>query len=345
MSAGNDGVKNKGRSLNVLSAVKSIVVKAAFLCLAHALIIAMARVNGVPMYRLYRDGRNLKKPVEDLLNASGVDLTNGGGLDELRQFQEHLWDYKILVYDGLNSDRLTFSGNSLSDKKLYLLFDKESHHFNVIVNIKAAMAKRYICNACDALYDFTHKCDKVCSMCTCTPPCTKTQWKHCDTCNRSFLNDTCFQNHVTLRVKGKLIFAWKQICKTCSFLVTSDNKHECVKRFCNVCNKLRHAGHFCYMSPLKPSKLSSKYMYVFFDIESSQDLERNQGSFEHVPNLLWAQQMCSKCETNEDLNIDCEQCGNRIHVFWQDPIDKFIEYLRENRPHADKIYVIAHNAR
>jgi len=46
-----NGLENtKGRSLNVLSAIKRsiVVVKAAFLCLTHALIIAMARVNGDP---------------------------------------------------------------------------------------------------------------------------------------------------------------------------------------------------------------------------------------------------------------------------------------------------------
>jgi hypothetical protein len=39
----------------------------------------------------------LEKHVEDLLKASCVDLTNGGGLEELRQFQEYLSDYKIAV--------------------------------------------------------------------------------------------------------------------------------------------------------------------------------------------------------------------------------------------------------
>jgi hypothetical protein len=46
----------------------------------------------------------LQKPVEDLLKASGVDLTNGGGLEELRQFQEYLSDNKTVVFDGLRPD-------------------------------------------------------------------------------------------------------------------------------------------------------------------------------------------------------------------------------------------------
>jgi hypothetical protein len=53
MPAGNGREKTKGRSLDVLSAVKRsiVVLKATFLCLAHALIIAMARVNGDPKYK------------------------------------------------------------------------------------------------------------------------------------------------------------------------------------------------------------------------------------------------------------------------------------------------------
>jgi hypothetical protein len=69
----------------------------------------MARVNGDPKYATYRDGKCFQKPVE-ILKASGVDLSYGGGLEELQQFQEYISDYTITVYDGLNPDRLLFSG-------------------------------------------------------------------------------------------------------------------------------------------------------------------------------------------------------------------------------------------
>jgi len=36
---------------------------------------------------------------------------------------------------------------SLSAKKLYLLYDRDSGHYNVITNVKGAMAKKYICNS------------------------------------------------------------------------------------------------------------------------------------------------------------------------------------------------------
>jgi len=73
------------------------------------------------------------------------------GLEELQQFQDYLSDYKIVVFDGLSPDRLIFSGNSHSAKKLYLLYYSNSRHYNVITKIKAAMTKKYICNAYDTL--------------------------------------------------------------------------------------------------------------------------------------------------------------------------------------------------
>jgi hypothetical protein len=153
--------KTKERSLDVLSAIKRsiVVVKAAFLCLANAIIFAMAQVNGDPKYKSYINRRRLDKPVDDLLKASGVDLSNGGDLEELKQFQEYLSDYKIIVYDGLRPDRLIFSRNFLSAMQLYLLYDSDSGHYNVITNIKAAIAKKYVCNACDNSYDKTYKCE------------------------------------------------------------------------------------------------------------------------------------------------------------------------------------------
>ena len=79
MPAANSGVRTKGRLLNVMRAIKNsiVTVKSALNCLAYALIIAMASVNGDPKYQSYRDGKGLKKPVEDLLKDSGVDLSNG----------------------------------------------------------------------------------------------------------------------------------------------------------------------------------------------------------------------------------------------------------------------------
>jgi len=78
-----------------------------------------------------------------------VYLSIGGGFEELRQFQDNLSDYQIIVLDGLNPDRVMFSGNSISAKKLHLLYDRDNEHYNVITYLKGGMAKKFICNGCD----------------------------------------------------------------------------------------------------------------------------------------------------------------------------------------------------
>jgi hypothetical protein len=136
------------------------------------------------------------------------------------------------------------------------------------------MAKRFICNACDTLYDKTHNCKNACSLCTAVSNCTKGIEKYCGTCNRTFASETCFQNHVTLKVQNKLVCQWKRVCRTCSVIVSGSKRHECFKPFCSMCNKHQPTGHLCYMSPLKQTKLSDRFMFVFFYVESTQDLER-----------------------------------------------------------------------
>jgi hypothetical protein len=217
-----------------------------------------------------------------------------------------------------------FSGNSVSTKKLYLLYDSDAGLYNVITNLKATMAKTYKCEACDTLYDFTHKCDKNCFRCPTTPLCVKDWSRYCGTCNRWFLSEMCFQNYLVLKKKGKLVCQWKQICRKCNYLVTGDSKHECNKNICNYCNKKQPLDHYCYVTPLLTSKLSNKYLFVFFDTECTQDLEKLDGSFLHTPNLICTQQMCSVCQNEEDMELDCKQCGKRTHEFWVDPIGKFI---------------------
>jgi len=82
-----------------------------------------------------------------------------------------------------------------------------------------------------------------------------------------------------------------------------------------------------------------------FDTECIQNLQKCDASFKHILNLIRVQQMCSKCETVDDLSIDCEQCVKRIHMFWEETVSKFIEYLRLSIPFAYKVYVISDKSR
>ena len=62
-----------------------------------------------PKYISYRDANDLKQPVQNLLSASGVNLNNAGGFNEIEHIQNYLSDYKIIVYYGLSRDRVIVS--------------------------------------------------------------------------------------------------------------------------------------------------------------------------------------------------------------------------------------------
>jgi len=99
MPLGLGGIKTLGRPLSVMAYLKNIVqVKAESNCLAHALIIAVAKVDNYANYKAYRQGRKIRSVVQNLLQETGIDLTNGAGIPELNSFQELFQDYKIVVY-------------------------------------------------------------------------------------------------------------------------------------------------------------------------------------------------------------------------------------------------------
>jgi hypothetical protein len=187
--------------LDTLAHVKKSIlhVNADSNCLAHALVIAIAKVENDPDYNSYRRGYKIRPVVQRVLETIGIDLSNGGGIPELERFQDHFRDqYKIVVYGGLNCDSIYFEGQVDAPKRLNLLLDEVNRHYRVINSLTGAMARRYICHACGkgCETDLTHECDQICRDCKGSPPC-KFAGTHvpCTSCNRYFRSQTCFNNH------------------------------------------------------------------------------------------------------------------------------------------------------
>jgi hypothetical protein len=112
-------IPTKGRLLSTMAHLKrSIVeVKAENNCLAHALVIAIAKLTNDPDYVAYRKAWKIRTVVDHLIETTGIDLTDGGGIPELMKFQEHFKDYRIVVFGGLNWEDLVFDGKVESEKK------------------------------------------------------------------------------------------------------------------------------------------------------------------------------------------------------------------------------------
>ena len=320
-------VKTKGRQIDNLAHLKQSIVRvdADTNCLAHALVIAIAKVNNDPNYNSYRRGYKIHPEVHRLLETTGIDLSNGGGIPELERFQDHFGDqYKIVVYTGLNCDAIMFEGLVDSPKRINLLYDDVTRHYHVINSLTGAMAKQYVCTACNkgCRRDVTHVCDQICSDCRQSPPCIFAGTRvPCAACNRHFRSQTCFDNHKKPPGgKKKTICERVRRCATCDEIIIIDDKskkqkHECHKRFCKNCGCNRETGHLCYMAPLAPEMPSSdKVLYVFYDFETTQDTPISDTATVHVPNLVCVQQFCTLCEGELDIERDCERCGKRKHI-------------------------------
>ena len=98
-------LRTEGRQLANLAHLKCsiIEVRAEHNCLAHALLIAIARIDGHPNYQSFRNGNKIR--------PTGIDLTQGGGIPEIIIFQEHFHEYKIVVYESLHCDNIIYEGH------------------------------------------------------------------------------------------------------------------------------------------------------------------------------------------------------------------------------------------
>jgi hypothetical protein len=95
-----------------------VEVKAENNCLAHALIVAIARGTNDPNYKAYIQGRKIPTVVDLLLETTGIDVKDDGGIPELIKYQKHFIVYRIIVYGGLNCEDIFFDGQVESEKRI-----------------------------------------------------------------------------------------------------------------------------------------------------------------------------------------------------------------------------------
>jgi len=95
--------------------------------LAHALVIAKAKVYGDPNCNSYRRGYKIRHVVDRLIETTGIDLSADGGVPELMRFQ-HLKEYRIVVFGRLKCEDIYFDGQVELEKRINLV----KRHYHVI---------------------------------------------------------------------------------------------------------------------------------------------------------------------------------------------------------------------
>jgi hypothetical protein len=81
-------IKRKGIPLATMAHLKTsmVEVRDEENCSAHALVIAIARLNNDPNYKAYSQGHKIRPVFRQILKTKGIDLKNGGRIPELTRF-------------------------------------------------------------------------------------------------------------------------------------------------------------------------------------------------------------------------------------------------------------------
>ena len=136
--------------------------------------------------------------------------------------------------------------------------------------------------------DVTQVSDQTFSNCMAGIPCdfsaVRLPWTEY---NRHFSSQTCFANNKQSTSSKKYICECRRSFATCRDLVTRGN-HECIKRYCEICNQKKDIGYLCYVRPMKDVSPpnANKVLYVFYDIETTSYKINSVTAKSHMPNLV-----------------------------------------------------------
>ena len=302
------------------------------LCLLHAILIAKAYCDKEKKAHLLarQNNRELIKRVEKL--AVLLNIKNGPcSIDMVKQIEEILKDYQIMIIDNETHETKTIYLNKEKSFTKFIYISYTNQHFNVILSMKSFLKKSYFCDFCKIGYTRigNHVCNNMCKFCQRTNCFGSQNKKSCKSCNCVCRSDVC------LNVHTEYVCDALKVCSNCN--EKKSYKHVCGfdQKWCINCLKAVSLDHQCYVLTesekiqQKKKKFEKKFNgYIFFDYETYLD-----ESGKHIPNLIMAQTICSDClDTNERCAED-----KLKHVFYSN--DEFCSWLFKQ-----KYYIaIAHN--
>lgn len=274
------------------------------LCLPRALVVAIAHNKRDPEFsKVRRDISKIQtERTRSLLERAKISIPEaGGGIPELIQFQNHLKEYKLVVYSyGSKGRNIIFEGSTESNKRLNLLHYKS--HFNVITSLTAAFCSNYFCEKCYVPYDHKneHRCGGSCQACQQASACEIAIKIKCQDCLRFFRSQNCYENHKKDYSSGKFTVCEQiKLCSICLKTIKAKRAHACGEIYCKICNKHASEDHLCYIRPDKGKPKIKDVLFVFYDLETSQDKLLENSTFLHQVNLCVFKQYCDECMDSE----------------------------------------------
>lgn len=340
------------------------------MCLPRSLAVAVAHAQFKAdpddlkraQYQKIRKGRApQQKMAEDLCRLAGVQISpDGCGYEELLKFQSYFYSqYRIHVYYAEPRGKdMYFKGQSSApaSSTINLVFD--GSHFSACLSVKALFRCGYFCDHCVSPFQsmatyMNHYCSSICSACKSSPSCdVSTSVITCDHCLRKFYGEECYNQHVLVQ-EGQTVSLCEKLrrCKDCLSLMPWYRKedHVCGEIYCRICKSKQDVNHRCYIQPYKSKKSKDKFIMFFYDFECMFQKIHNgtENSYEHIPNLCVLDQVCHECIDDDDLSNPCDLCGDRHHVFTENPAKELLQHITQSKfqDNFSSLRGIAHNAR
>ena len=298
------------------------------LCLARALVVAVAKIENAPNYRYLIHPKNSgpqEKKARELHETANVPF-GPCGIPEVEMFQKYLTNYEINVVSGNHNSSIIYppkpsTNNNVTPIYLYL----HDNHYDVITSMPGFLSTVYFCHKCRRSYSskLDHLCPGMCKSCR-SYDCVVDDPLECNECNRWFKNKACCHRHKEPVDGGRSVCQGIKKCGKCGKSVKVRNlnpkNHICGKK-CLTCGVVLNDKdeHKCYIQKTEQSEESQYSELLFFDLECKQE----HGV--HEPNLC----------------IVHSETGEEKLFQGSDTIKKFCEWLL-TKEHQDCI-VIAHN--
>ena len=297
------------------------------LCLARALVVAIAKIEKDPKYKNLIDSRwrTQEKKAIELHERANVPF-GPCGIPEVEMFQKYLTRYEINIISGNHDSSIIYppkpsTNNNVTPIYLYL----HDNHYDVITSMPAFLSKSYFCHTCRQSYTnkLKHLCPGMCKSCR-SYDCIVNDPLECNECNRWFKSKACYDRHKEQVAGARSVCQGIKRCEKCGKSVEVRNlnpkKHICGKK-CSTCGVVLNDKdeHQCYIQKTEQSEESQYSELLFFDLECKQE----HGV--HEPNLC----------------IVHNEAGEEKLFQGSDTIKKFCEWLL-TKEHQDCI-VVAHN--
>ena len=156
------------------------------LCLARALVVAIAKIEKARNYFYLRDDdRAQERKARELHAAANVPL-GPCGIEEVKLFQKHLTSYEINIISANHNNAIIYpSGHSDNVTPIYLYL--HDNHYDIITSMPGFLNRVFYCHKCEKGYSnkFDHMCPGMCKCCR-SYECIVNDPLTCNECNRWF---------------------------------------------------------------------------------------------------------------------------------------------------------------